>query len=467
MGAGPASLQDELERLMAESSASLAGIHETLQQRIESRRHAEEEERFVQRLSISIASATNASEALKSVLSAVGGLAGWPYGEAWTLRRADGRLQRTVEHHHDTPRAMRYATQSEGFTYPIGVGVPGRVWQERETLFIRDLATETRLPGAEMVQFADYSAVAGIPVLAGREPVAVLVMHLRATGDDDAATAQRLARALARLGPALRQKLVEDELAAVEREVARSFGACSVAGLVMTLAGGQVVDVNDRFMRLYGWSREEAIGRTALDLGLWSSTAERAAVVMRVLERREPEQMACHVRAKDGSLRPVRAVIDVTERAGTRCALVMVVDASEDRRGERDFRGLVDALPSGVAVVRGTRFLYANAALATELGLAAPSDLAGASLLEWLPVEGREAARARAEGPDGSALGEETSRLLGSDGRAIPVECSAARSVVFEGAPAALHCVQPVAIARVRVGSGAVPPPRVRSRTEP
>ncbi|HEY2978437.1 MAG TPA: PAS domain-containing protein, partial [Burkholderiaceae bacterium] len=45
------------------------------------------------------------------------------------------------------------------------------------------------------------------------------------------------------------------------------------------LESGQYVMVNDTFTRFTGYSREQAIGRTALELGIWSDPKQRAAFV--------------------------------------------------------------------------------------------------------------------------------------------------------------------------------------------
>jgi PAS domain S-box-containing protein len=263
---------------------------------------------------------------------------------------------------------------------------------------------------------------------------------------------------LPRVGATLRQRLVESELAAVEREVLRSFQASPVAGLIMTMAGGEVVDVNERFLSLYGFARDEVVGASAIDLGLFPRTADRAAAMMRLLESAEPSQIGAHVRTRTGELVPVRAVLDVTERAGARCARAMVVDAPAAGGGDAvDFRALCDALPTGVAVLRGARCVWANEALRSALGLDLGGD--GADVNAWLPAP-TDDAPATSSGP--SPLGPDTRALVASDGRRVPVECSPPIPVVFAGAAAVAHTIDVRAPSRVRLGSGVAPPPPAR-----
>ena len=166
-----------------------------------------------------------------------------------------------------------------------------------------------------------------------------------------------------------------------------------------------------------------------------------------------------------GALVPVRAVLDVTERAGVRCARAHVMDAVDPGIAPGDFRGLCDALPTGLAVMGGTRCLWANTALRVELGLTGADD-DPVDALSWLPPAAHEEARSREASALCSTIGPDTTALLATNGRSVEVVCSAGVPVVFAGAPAALHTVEPADRARVRLGSGAAPAPsRNRYRT--
>jgi PAS domain S-box-containing protein len=446
---GPPSIQDELERLVAETSANLAGIHETLSASPPTR---PDEELLFHRLSAAIADAPDAPEALRGMLAALATYTGWPYAEAWTLRRADGLLHRAAEHHAETPRALRYSVESEGFTFPIGEGVPGVAWERREWLFVPDVAGAPLFARGEIGATSDYVGVAAIPIVAAREPVAVLLLHFRAArlGDDERTA--RLAALVQRVATPLRQRLVEDELAAIEREVSRSFQASSVAGLLLTPAAGDVLDVNERFLALYGYARDEVVGANALDLGLWPRAAERASAMMGVLERGEPTELGAHVRTRAGALVQVRAVLDVTDRAGTRCVRVMMLGADAPAEPVADFRALVDALPLGVCVLRGSRCLYANAAVRDALGLdeaAIPGDA-----LAWLAPDARDEAARSGSAP----LGLGVQALVARDGAEVLARCSAGVPVVFGDAPATMHTVE-VLRERLASGVGSVPGP--------
>jgi PAS domain S-box-containing protein len=53
---------------------------------------------------------------------------------------------------------------------------------------------------------------------------------------------------------------------------------------VVRLRDGRLIDVNDAFVRLTGHPRDQTIGRTSLELGLWAEPNDRAPYV-EALER--------------------------------------------------------------------------------------------------------------------------------------------------------------------------------------
>jgi PAS domain S-box-containing protein len=53
--------------------------------------------------------------------------------------------------------------------------------------------------------------------------------------------------------------------------------------MISTLPGGHVVGVNKAFTELVGYTREEAIGKTTVELGLWAHVRDREAVVQDIM----------------------------------------------------------------------------------------------------------------------------------------------------------------------------------------
>lgn len=56
---------------------------------------------------------------------------------------------------------------------------------------------------------------------------------------------------------------------------AKAFAINPAAIGVVRIKDGMIIEVNDAWQSMFGYTREEALGRTSMELGLWRSTAER------------------------------------------------------------------------------------------------------------------------------------------------------------------------------------------------
>src|SRR3989442_646679 len=71
------------------------------------------------------------------------------------------------------------------------------------------------------------------------------------------------------------QKELESARRESEERFQKSFYGTPVAMSLLALPDNRFIDVNESFLRLFEFTREEGIGRTSLDIGLWSDPAAR------------------------------------------------------------------------------------------------------------------------------------------------------------------------------------------------
>ena|GEM_PF-1334333 len=67
-----------------------------------------------------------------------------------------------------------------------------------------------------------------------------------------------------------------------EVKFAQTFHASPLAMALSSIEKGRLLDVNAEFLKLTGWSREEAVGRTTTELGIWTNAADRAALMAEI-----------------------------------------------------------------------------------------------------------------------------------------------------------------------------------------
>ena len=68
---------------------------------------------------------------------------------------------------------------------------------------------------------------------------------------------------------------------------------------------GLIHEVNDAFIRVSGYARDELVGRTTVDVGIWEKPERRARFIDKVREPGESPDQEVRITTKSGSIRTV------------------------------------------------------------------------------------------------------------------------------------------------------------------
>jgi PAS domain S-box-containing protein len=107
---------------------------------------------------------------------------------------------------------------------------------------------------------------------------------------------------------------------------------------ISTVAEGRFIDVNDEFSRLTGYAREEVIGRTTVELGLWADPSERAIVLQEMRERGRLHNREGQLRTKAGEIRALMVSVESIQLGSTPCLIYLAHDMTERKRTEEALR---------------------------------------------------------------------------------------------------------------------------------
>ncbi|HEY5999362.1 MAG TPA: PAS domain S-box protein, partial [bacterium] len=166
-----------------------------------------------------------------------------------------------------------------------------------------------------------------------------------------------------------------DELrAALETSKANFRSAFHATPAGMSLArvdNGKILDMNDAFLRILGFGREEVIGRTSVELNLWVTGTQRDALIGELRATGHLVAREVPMRRRDGAIVTVLFTAVPTVVGGETHTITWVLDISERRRAEEAlresearWRSLVTQAPATILELdRDGTVLYLNRSL--------------------------------------------------------------------------------------------------------
>ena len=132
------------------------------------------------------------------------------------------------------------------------------------------------------------------------------------------------------------RRLAEEALRQSEERFAKAFQASPFALTITSLKTSRLLEVNETFCRMSGYTREEAVGRTTPELGLWVRDSDREEEVAIVSERGQVRDREYRFRLKDGTERLGLLSAERIEIGGEPCALTVIQDITEQKRAEAE-----------------------------------------------------------------------------------------------------------------------------------
>lgn len=104
--------------------------------------------------------------------------------------------------------------------------------------------------------------------------------------------------------------------------------------ILSDVATGRILDVNEGFSNISGWSREEAIGRTLTELDAWPRLAARDQLKELLGSSAMPEGVEIQLQRKNGEPVDLLASAEVIHVGGQPQLLAQAIDVSKRKRAE-------------------------------------------------------------------------------------------------------------------------------------
>jgi PAS domain S-box-containing protein len=130
----------------------------------------------------------------------------------------------------------------------------------------------------------------------------------------------------------IERKKMEVALRSAETNFSKAVRASLDYITITTLAEGRFLEANDGFLRSTGYSREEVIGKTSLEIATWVDPADRARMLTRLRSHGRVHECEVQFRMKHGEVRECLFSAELIDLGGTDCVLAIARDVTESKR---------------------------------------------------------------------------------------------------------------------------------------
>ena len=273
----------------------------------------------------------------------------------YVLNRAGSHLMLAAAPH--VPDGWRAATQS--FAATATESSCGAAVTARTQVVVADVATSPLF--SRWRDEAARSHIASIwstPLFSRHANVLgtfAMLSHERRGPTDDQRFLVERAKRLASI--AIERHQYEESLRESERRFSTAFYSSPGCLSITRASDARFMYINDRFETLFGYSRSEVVGHTAIELGLYGDPVQRTRL-LQLLGEHKAHAVEVKARTKAGSTLDVLAWMERIPLLGEETILTVACDITDRRQAEEKLaqneqllRVVLDTLPVGVAVV--------------------------------------------------------------------------------------------------------------------
>lgn len=133
-----------------------------------------------------------------------------------------------------------------------------------------------------------------------------------------------------------KRKKAEENLRYSEQKFMKAFHATPDAIVISRVADGLLLEVNEVFLGIAGYSRDEVLNKTTVELGLWADPTDRERYIAGVREQGRVRDMEAQFRTRSGVLLDGLVSGESIVLANDLCLLTIIRDITERKKIEKE-----------------------------------------------------------------------------------------------------------------------------------
>ena len=188
----------------------------------------------------------------------------------------------------------------------------------------------------------------------------------------------------------------EKALRESEEKFSKAFMLSPQEICVTSLKDGRTVEINENFTRLSGFAREDIIGRTSTEVGIWTKPGDREKMTKLLKKNGRVQNEEFEFRDKDGAIRTHLFSAGLINFNNEECIISIMTDITDRKKAElalkeseEKFHSIVEHGNDGIVFIQNGLVQYCNSKM-LEIGNYNENDVLGKPFLDFIAPEDKQ-----------------------------------------------------------------------------
>lgn len=153
------------------------------------------------------------------------------------------------------------------------------------------------------------------------------------------------------------RKIIEENLKISEEKFSKAFSNSPFAFLITRLTDGKIIEANDAFINITGFTREDIFNNTIINLNLWVDIDERKKLTQELINGKDSVKAECKFRIKNGEVRTALYSASLIYINNSPYLMSIINDITNQKKAEAElkqneelYRAIIHASPDNITL---------------------------------------------------------------------------------------------------------------------